>query len=71
MTLADSEVFCYVGRAGCCGNLVAVTVDKESLKPYTAREVASWIRQGMVIERVSLETFRGLKMQRCTCRERE
>ena len=70
MELPDSEVMCYIGRTACCGNLVAVTVDTPASKKHTARDVAQWIRDGLTIERVSLETFRGLKMQRCTCKDK-
>lgn len=68
-TLPDSEVWCYVGRMPCCGNIVAVTVDKETLKAYTAREIGKWVRQGMSVERVTLETVHGLKIRRCECKK--
>jgi len=69
-SLPDSEVYCYIGRQPSCGSVVAVTVDTADSKKRTARYIAEWIREGMAIERVSLETFRGLKMQRCTCKDR-
>lgn len=65
----DSEVMCYVGRKPCCGHLVAVTVDHPDSKNRNAREVGNWIRQGMSVERVTLETVHGLKFQRCECKK--
>lgn len=65
------ETMCYVGRMPCCNKVVAVTMDDgETDRSRLARELASWVRHGMVIERTTLETVRGMRFEKCTCRTR-
>jgi hypothetical protein len=47
----------YMGRRS-CGCVVAITVDDPEYKKDTAKEIGKWIRQGLAIERVSIETAR-------------
>lgn len=54
---------CYVGRKE-CGCFVAAIVDAPEHRKDTAREVAKWIRQGLAIERMSVEDVRQ-KLMRC------
>ena len=49
--------FSYIGRKK-CGCIVAAVVDDEDSKKATAKVVAKWIREGLAIERVSVEYVR-------------
>lgn len=50
--MSDAPHDCYIGR-GSCGCVIAACVDIPACKKDTARDIASWIKQGMTVERVS------------------
>lgn len=49
----------YAGR-DTCGCVVAVTVDEPKRREHVAATVAEWIRDGLAIERVTIEEARQL-----------
>ena len=49
--------FSYIGRKH-CGCLVAAMVDDPEHKKDIAKEIAKWIRDGLIIERVTTEYVR-------------
>ena len=53
-----SEHGCYVGIKS-CGCAVAAIVDTPEDRKHTAKEVAKWMREGLVIERRSVEWARA------------
>jgi hypothetical protein len=46
---------CYIGRLP-CGCVLAACVDDPKWAKQTARDIASWIREGMAVERVTCAT---------------
>jgi len=42
---------CFVGLCGKCGMMLACAVDMPDFKKDTAKSVASWIRDGLTIEK--------------------
>jgi len=60
----------YIGRAK-CGCIVAVTCDTET-NTLVADDVAEFIRSGLTIEHMDIETFRnGCFGHAQTCKERK
>ncbi len=60
----------YIGRYPCCGNVPCVTVDSDYHRKDTAREIASWIRDGLQVERVPIDDVRTVvNLKRCTCKK--
>lgn len=59
--VADEGVMCYIGRKKHCGCIVAASVDTDEHTHDVAEDVAEFIRSGLTVERVSLETFRAYK----------
>jgi hypothetical protein len=51
-------VYCYVGKRP-CGCLVAAAVDKPEYTKDTAKSVAKWMRDGLTIERQTVEYVRA------------
>lgn len=43
---------CYIGKLS-CGCVVAACVDIPRCKKETAQDIASWVRDGMTVERVT------------------
>jgi hypothetical protein len=60
MTTADADPMCYIGKHADCGCVVAVTVDKPELRKYVASDVARWMRDGLIVERTTVEEARTL-----------
>lgn len=58
-----SEEMCYVGVEP-CGCRVAVIVDQPHNKTKVAKEIASWIKDGLTVERVNVSDARRL-VRRC------
>jgi hypothetical protein len=54
--MTDEDVFVYVGILR--GLRVAVMVDRPEYKKSTAKELAKWIRDGLVIDRETIQVFR-------------
>ncbi len=52
-----TEPMAYMGRKP-CDCVVALTVDLPELKKDVAKEIGKWIRDGLTVERVSLEVAR-------------
>ena len=65
-----SESMAYVGLCRDCGQMVAVTADDIETPERTAKHIASFIREGLVIQRVSDETVRT-EMAWCKCQDGE
>src|SRR5690606_23471539 len=47
----------YIGRLRACGCAVAITTDDANRPSHTARNVAEFIRDGLYIERFSMEEY--------------
>lgn len=60
MNNTTEETHCYVGIAT-CGCTVAVVADDPNDKQYTAKAIAKYVREGLMVERVLLEDFRNGK----------
>ena len=60
--------FCYVGRCRGCNQVVAAVVaDMPDYPPKeVARDVAGFIREGLVVEKMDTEQVRTT-FHRCTC----
>ena len=57
--------FAYVGRKA-CGCMVAATLDDPTWPKRMATDVADFIKDGLTIERVSIETVRD-QLRSCKC----
>lgn len=55
--MTEYAVMAYTGR-DTCGCVVAVTVDEPKHRDHVAQMVAEWIRDGLIIERVTIEEAR-------------
>lgn len=60
-----SEQMAYVARCA-CGAVVAAVIDDPNYRRDTAREVAAWIRGGLVVERMTVDEARE-QWRPCTC----
>ena len=49
--------YAYMGREQ-CGCVTCVTVDNPEHKSYVAKDIADWVRLGLSVERVPIETAR-------------
>lgn len=64
---------CYIGRkkCGCAVAAIVIDADNESLaggwRKHVAKTVAEWIRDGLLIERVTAEAVRGGLLTMCEC----
>jgi hypothetical protein len=60
--------FAYIGRAS-CGCIRAVIVDSALAQglQQVARETSRWIRDGLKIERITVEEVRASKLTRPDC----
>ena len=65
MTTTTQE-HAYVGRAQ-CGCVRAVIVDDPDTRRLTARETARWIRDGLAVERLTVEAVRAVRLTRPDC----
>lgn len=50
-----------------CGRIVAITVDRPEYQRDVAKFVASHIRLGLAVERMSVEQFRNDETPMCQC----
>jgi hypothetical protein len=68
--VSDKCTHCYVGKLA-CGCIVAVTSDEPDCPKRVAKDVASFVREGMTIERMTLEAFRSSKAPfGCECKKK-
>lgn len=56
----------YIGKCKDCGNVVAAVVDEPGREKETAKDVAEFIKDGLLIERVSAEYVRK-NFSYCEC----
>ena len=56
--------FGYIGKKPECGCIVAVVVDMPGMEKATGRDVAGFIKDGLIVERVSLEPM-PVMVHRC------
>jgi hypothetical protein len=57
----------YVGIKA-CGCIVAATVDNPQHKREVAKDIAGFIRQGLSVERITVERVRK-ELKRCECED--
>lgn len=50
-----------------CGRICAVTIERPETRPHVARDVASWIRRGERVERMSVAEAKATNW--CQCAE--
>lgn len=63
---AREATHCYVGIAACdCRR--AVVVDMPDNAKQTAKTVAEFLREGLRIERMTIEDFRRIGLSLCEC----
>ena len=60
----------YVATVPSCGCMVACTVDDPKHARDTAKEVASWVRDGLTISRHTVEAVRAMPFRRCPHRQK-
>ncbi len=63
--MSDDIRMAYVAKKRGCGCIVGATVDMPEYCKDTAKAVAGWIREGLIIERVESESVR-LDWHECT-----
>lgn len=59
----------YIGRCKGCGRIVAAVLDNPDHAKSVAKDVASFIRDGLIVERVESQVVRDL-FQSCACRRK-
>lgn len=62
----SDQVYAYVGKCASCGAVRFAAVDRPEDKRQVARDVAEAIRDGFVVERVTVEAARAMPWA-CTC----
>lgn len=68
--MSNKEPMCYIGRSS-CGCARAVVVDNPQHAKQVAKDVASFIKDGLTIERVTCEYVRTTPgLFRCTHKEK-
>ena len=58
----------YVATVPGCECIVACVVDDPAHSRDTARDIAVWVRDGLTVERHSVEDVREMKFRRCVHR---
>jgi len=58
----------YIGKCQGCQNVIAAVVDHPDYKKDTAKAVAEFIRDGLLVERVDLDTVKKL-FNHCECKK--
>ena len=61
----SEEKHVYVGTTA-CGCRVAVVADLPEHRKFTAKSIAEYVRDGLVMTRETLDEFRVKSLQRCT-----
>jgi hypothetical protein len=67
MSILETATHAYIAREKCCGAVSAATIEGYE---EVAEEVASWIRGGRIVERVTREEARRLMRETkypCDC----
>ena len=64
--MSDVERYAYLGRAG-CGCVRAIVVDEPDDAAFTARHVASMVKAGLTVERMTVEIARASRSQDRAC----
>lgn len=66
-----AEHMAYAGHCAVCGAMCAATVDAPDRKRDNAKLIAKWVRDGLRVERVTVEHVRqSLKLCECLRRRR-
>lgn len=66
--MSEAQVFSYVGIKP-CGHVVAAAVDRPEYAKDNAVEIASWIRDGLTVERWTVERVRT-ELKFCNCEKK-
>ncbi len=61
-----SETMSYAARCKDCGHLCGAAIDNPDDPERTAKHVADFIRDGLIVTRVSDDVIRA-ELHRCTC----
>lgn len=64
-TTVTAPAMAYIATVPGCGCMVACTVDVPEHARDTARELASWVRDGLTIERHTVEAVRAMRFRTC------
>ena len=62
-----SDIMCYIGIKK-CGCVVAACVDNPEHKKDIAKNISDWVKDGLTIERISVEDARN-RLSCCKCDE--
>ena len=63
----EVKTMCYIGVKE-CGCVVAACVDNPKHKKDIAKNVGDWVKDGLTIERISVEDTRN-RLSYCKCNE--
>jgi hypothetical protein len=64
--MSDESRPCYAAKCSGCGHVVGLTLDEPQYRKDVAKQIAKWIRRGLVIERMTAKEGRAL-FDLCTC----
>lgn len=62
-----SEMMCYVAKCKGCGAVLAAVLDYEPLVSECAKDIARWIRDGLVVEHVPSSAAKAFS--ECSCKK--
>lgn len=57
----------YAGKCAGCGAVVALTVDRPEYRKWVAKDIAEWINDGLIVERMTSEQGLASFGNGCTC----
>jgi hypothetical protein len=64
--MTDESRPCYAAQCTGCGHVTGLILDEPQYREDVAKQIAEWIRYGLVIERMTAKEGRAL-FDICTC----
>jgi hypothetical protein len=64
--MSRENVAAYIGKCPGCKQVIAATVDAPEYRDDVAKDVAEWIRDGLIVERSTVGEARKL-FNNCAC----
>lgn len=69
--MSDKIINTYIAKVKECGCVVAACVDRPEYAKSTAKDVADWIKRGLVVERIQISESNPLSIGRCKHRSEQ